>query len=243
MQSVDIESFETRLAGIESRIAAACERAGRDPAEVLLVGVSKTHPPETIDEALSAGLRTFGESRVQEAAAKIPLCAGNSEWHLIGHLQRNKVRPALELFDMLHGVDSIRLIEALASAVAESGHCPDLLLEVNVAGESSKFGFAPEEVPEALRIASELGGLAVRGLMAIPPFVEEPEAARPYFRKLAQVREQCQDMTGLWLPQLSMGMSNDFEVAVEEGATIVRVGTALFGPRQGWKPARNLEDV
>jgi len=230
---MELQPLEERLAEVRARMAAACGRVRRSPDEVRLVAVTKTFGPDTVDAAQRAGLGLFGENRVQEAAAKIAEC-GSAEWHLVGHLQRNKVRPALELFSMFHAVDSVRLLEAIAETAAETGHQPRLLLEVNVSGEGSKFGFAPEALPEALDAAAQLGGPSVVGLMTVPPFSPDPEASRPYFRRLRELRDRCQDESGLDLPELSMGMSGDFEVAIEEGATYVRVGTALFGRRQTW---------
>ena len=217
------------LAAVEDRIAAAAVRAGRDPAGVRLVAVTKTFGPEAVSEAIRAGARLLGENRVQEAAAKIPLCP-SAEWHLIGHLQGNKVRRALALFSTFHSVDTVKLLEEIAAASDESGLRPDLLLEVNVAGEASKFGFRPADVAGALGAASSLG-LSVTGLMTVPPFRPDPEAVRPAFRALRELRDRLQDETGCGLPELSMGMSHDFEVAIEEGATYVRVGTAIFGSR------------
>ena len=231
------------LAAVEDRIAAAAVRAGRDPAGVRLVSVTKTFGPEAVTEAIRAGASLLGENRVQEAAAKIPLCP-SAEWHLIGHLQGNKVRRALALFSTFHSVDTVKLLEEIAAASDESGRRPDLLLEVNVAGEASKFGFRPADVADALRAASSLG-LSVTGLMTVPPFRPEPEAVRPAFRALRELRDRLQDETGCGLPELSMGMSHDFEVAIEEGATFVRVGTAIFGSRASaratWRPAPSLD--
>ena len=217
------------LAAVQDRIVAACERAGRDPADVRLVAVSKTFGPDAVSEAIRAGAGLLGENRVQEAAAKIPLCP-SAEWHLIGHLQGNKVRRALGLFTMFHSVDTVKLLEEIGKASDETGCRPDLLLEVNVAGEASKFGFRPDDVADALRAASSLG-LSVTGLMTVPPFRPDAEAVRPCFRALRELRDRLQDETGCGLPELSMGMSHDFEVAIEEGATFVRVGTAIFGSR------------
>ncbi len=233
--------IELRLAQLRERVAAACTRAGRDPEEVRLVAVTKTFGPDTVAAAQRAGLSCFGENRVQEAAAKIAAC-GRAEWHLVGHLQRNKVGAALALFETIHSVDSIRLLEALAAGAAESGARPRLLLEVNVAGEASKFGFAPEAVPAALDAAARLGAPPVEGLMTVPPFAPDPEAARPHFRRLRELRDGCRDRTGFALPELSMGMSGDFEVAVEEGATMIRIGTFLFGRRIPWAQRRPADD-
>ncbi len=234
MESDVSVQFNERLAALQERMAAACGRAGRDPAEVRLLAVSKGFGPEAIEVAQNAGLNLFGESRVQEAAVKIEASSG-AEWHLVGHLQRNKARPALELFSMIHSVDSLRLLEALARVAAESGHRPDLLLEVNVSGESSKFGFEPEAVPAALEAAVELGAPPIVGLMTMAPFAKDPEAARPHFRRLRELRDGWQDALGWSLPELSMGMSGDFEVAIEEGATCIRLGTSLFGRRRDWQ--------
>jgi len=230
VQQVTESPFESRLDAIVRRMEAACVRARRDISEVTLIAVSKTFPPESVMEAQRAGLRIFGESRIQEALAKIDQC-GSAEWHFVGHLQGNKVRPALEHFAMIHSVDSVRLLERIAEDVAEYGHRPVLLLEVNVAGEASKFGFRPADVPDALRRAQELT-LPVGGLMTLPPFTPDPEGARHHFRMLRELRDRWQDETGIALPALSMGMSHDFEVAIEEGATHIRVGTAIFGDRK-----------
>ena len=226
-------SFEQRLDEITQRMEAACVRAGRDIVDVTLVAVSKTFPPEAVMEAQRAGVRIFGESRMQEALAKIDQC-GSAEWHFVGHLQSNKIRPALEFFSMIHSVDSFKLLDTLATAMEETGHRPKLLLEVNAAGEGSKFGFKLSDIPAALQRAQELG-LPVSGFMTLPPFTPDPEGARKYFRTLRELRDRCQDDTGLALPELSMGMSHDFEVAIEEGTTMIRVGTALFGERKAWK--------
>lgn len=217
------------LDAVHRRIAAACERAGRECADVRLVAVTKTFGPDAVTEAIRAGASLLGENRVQEAAAKIPLCPA-AEWHLIGHLQRNKVRHALPLFSTFHSIDTVPLLESVAEASEASGLRPDLLLEVNVAGEASKFGFRPDDVAGALHTATDLG-LRVIGLMTVPPFRPDPEAVRPVFRALRVLRDKLQDETGCGLPELSMGMSHDFEIAIEEGATFVRVGSAIFGAR------------
>ena len=214
------------LERIRARIAAACQRAGRDVGEVLLLGVTKTVPPETIDMAVSAGLTTFGENKIQEAKAKIPLVSGRAHWHFIGHLQSNKAREAVGLFDLIHSVDSLKLAGELDKWAAHTGKHQPILLEVNVAGEASKHGLRPEDVPGAMAQINRLVHLEVRGLMTIPPFTANPEQARPYFKQLQTLRDQ------LGLPELSMGMSHDFEVAIAEGATIVRVGAAIFGERK-----------
>ena len=225
------ESFEERLAGVEARIAAACARAGRAREEVRLLTVTKTQSPDAVAAAMAAGLTLFGENRVQEARAKIPLCAAAATWHLIGHLQSNKVKEAVRLFALLQAVDSLRLLEAVDRAADEAGRILPLYLEVNVSGERSKNGLAPEGVPEVLRAADRLTHVDIQGLMTIPPAARDVEEARPFFRRLRELRDGWRRGSGLALPELSMGMSHDFEVAVEEGATMVRVGSALFGPR------------
>lgn len=226
-----MDTMAERWERIQARMAQACARAGRDPAEVRLVAVSKTHPPEAVAEAARAGQRVFGENRVQEAAAKIPQCPGHLEWHLVGHLQANKVRPAVQLFRVIHSIDSEELLRRVDRISDEAGVRPEVYLEVNVAGEASKNGLAPEAVAPVLEAARGLARVEVRGLMTIPPVCEDPERARRYFRDLRVLRDRLASATGFALPELSMGMSHDFEIAIEEGATWVRVGTDLFGAR------------
>jgi pyridoxal phosphate enzyme (YggS family) len=212
---------------VRARITAACERAGRSPAGVTLVAVTKNFPPEAIREAHAAGVRHFGENRVQEAAAKLPSLADLSPpptWHMVGHLQTNKVKTAIGLFDIIQSVDSLHLAESISRRAPHSTRVP-VLLEVNVSGEASKQGLAPEALVEAVEAARGLPGIDVRGLMTVAPVVEDAETVRPVFRRLRELGET------LDLPDLSMGMTDDFEVAVEEGATIVRVGRAIFGER------------
>jgi pyridoxal phosphate enzyme (YggS family) len=216
---------------VRRRVEAACRRAGRDAAGVSIAAVAKTHGPEAVREGADCGLTAFAESRVQEAAQKIPLCPGNLEWHMVGHLQRNKVRAAVRLFRVIHSVDSWRLLEGVDRECAEAGCVMPVMIEVNVSGERSKFGAAPEEVPSWLERSGTLVHVSLIGLMTIPPFTPEPEQARPYFRRLRELRDQWRERTGIELRELSMGMSGDFETAVEEGATWIRLGTALFGPR------------
>jgi pyridoxal phosphate enzyme (YggS family) len=222
------------LSDVRQRIAAACSRAGRTPDDVEIVAVTKTFGPDVVEDALCAGLRLFGENRVQEAAAKIPSCPSVPAWHLIGHLQRNKVRPALELFSVIHAVDSARLLQQIDSVASEAGHQPQILLEVNVSGEASKFGLKPEDVPAAVEQALQARAVTLIGLMTMAPFCPDPQQARPVFARLRELRDRMVRDFGVGLPQLSMGMSNDFEAAVEEGATWVRLGSALFGHRQKW---------
>ena len=228
--------LSTRLAGIHERIAAACRRAGRSPDEVTIVAASKTVEPERLIEAHRAGIRIFGENRVQEAEPKVAALASAGldpapAWHLIGHLQTNKVRAALACFTLIESVDSLHLAEALAQ---RAQRLVPILLEVNVAGEASKFGFriaetgiptGAEDLREAFRRIRDLPRLEVRGLMTVAPLAPDPEAVRPVFRTLAALREE------LALPILSMGMTDDYPVAIEEGATHIRLGRAIFGAR------------
>lgn len=216
-------NLAANLAAVRERIRCACERAGRDPATVTLIGVSKRVPAERVIEALDADLRDLGENVVQEAAAKKPALERRGvRWHLVGHLQRNKARAAIDLFDIIHSVDSVPLAEALS---ARASRKLQVLLQVNVAREASKFGFEPEAVAGALGRIGGLPNLEPIGLMTVAPIAADPESLRPVFRQLRQMA------AANGLPGLSMGMSDDFEVAVEEGATFVRVGRAIFGER------------
>lgn len=231
------KSMQERLEDIENRIDAACRRCGRDRTSVNLLPVSKTHSPDKVGEAADCGLTVFGENRIQEARGKIPLCPGHLRWHLIGHLQTNKAKFVPPLFDMVHSVDSARVLESLEKACAACGRTLPITLEVNVAGEGSKFGMKPEEVQTAVSQANDMPHLEPVGLMTIPPFTEDPEKTRKHFAALRELRDQCEQRTGIPLPELSMGMSHDFEVAIEEGATWIRVGTGIFGKRGSpWKP-------
>lgn len=224
------------LAALRDRIAAACDRVGRDPVSVTLMAVSKNQPPEAVRAALEAGLTCFGENRVQEAKAKIPLCPGRARWQMIGHLQSNKCRDAVVLFEMIQSVDSLALAQELNKHCEKTAKTMPILLEVNVAGEASKFGYQPAGLLADFRALSQLRRLEIQGLMTIAPYAPTPERVRPVFRRLRELRAECEQLLGVPLPHLSMGMSGDFEVAIEEGATLVRIGTALFGPRQ-----RNVE--
>ncbi len=225
------DTVQERVERVQGAIAGACARAGRRVAEVGLVAVSKTHGPEAVQAAAAAGLTIFGESKVQEAAQKIPQCPGRIEWHMIGHLQTNKVRHAVTLFRMIHSVDSWKLLEAIDRACGEDGARMPVCLEVNVSGERSKFGIPPAEVPGVLEKSAGLGRVQVAGLMTMPPFDPETENARPFFARLRELRDQWRAETGFALEQLSMGMTQDFAVAIEEGATWVRIGSAIFGER------------
>jgi pyridoxal phosphate enzyme (YggS family) len=222
-----------RVDELRSRIEAAATRAGRDPRAVTLVGASKQQPPELVAAAFAAGVTVFGESRVQEALAKIPLSPPGIEWHFIGPLQTNKARAAVTTFAAIHSVDRLRLAEALDHEAASAGRAIPCFLEVNVAGEPTKHGFAPADLPRALERLAELRALEVVGLMAVPPAGDTPEQSRPWFRALAELRDRVarEPGFGLFRGLLSIGMSDDFEIAVEEGATHVRIGSALFGQR------------
>jgi hypothetical protein len=231
-------SIAGRLAAIHERMAEAARKSGRQPEDVTLVAVSKTHPPEAVREALDAGQAVFGESRVQEARAKIPLVPSRARWHFVGHLQKNKIRHALPLFELFHGVDSLEIARDIERIASEAGAFPRVLLEVNVAGEGSKFGFAPSLIAVQMEPLLALKRLTIEGLMCIPPPQPDAEGARRFFVALRELRDRLQQEFRLPLPQLSMGMSGDYGVAIEEGATLVRVGTAIFGERSGktWKP-------
>ncbi len=221
------ENFQT----LHRRIEAACARGGLDPASVRLLAVSKGMPPELVAAAAECGQVFFGESKVQEAKAKIPLCPGHCRWHMIGHLQSNKCRDAVQMFEMIESVDGVALAQELNKWAEKLSRRVPVLLEVNTAGEATKFGLQPEALVDACLAINELPRLEVHGLMTIAPWSPEPEKARPAFRHLRELRTACEQKLGAPLPHLSMGMSGDFEVAIEEGATIVRVGTALFGSR------------
>lgn len=234
-------SFSDRLEKVNSRIAEACSRAGRNISEIKLVAVAKGFGTEVIREAVDCGVRVIGESRVQEAAEKIPKCPSYLEWHMVGHLQRNKARQAVNLFKVIHSVDSVRLMDTLERICAETGTILQVCLEVNVAGDSHKMGFAPEMIDGVLEQAGRFLHLEIIGFMTIPPFSNDTEDARKHFRMLRELRDRCQDKFRLNLKELSMGMSNDFEVAIEEGATMVRIGTALFGERKRQQEIQNVE--
>jgi pyridoxal phosphate enzyme (YggS family) len=225
-------TFTENYAQIQSRIEAACARSGRPSSSVLLLPVSKGQPADAIREAAAAGLQIFGESKVQEAKIKISQCPSRLQWHMIGHLQSNKCRDAVLSFQMIQSVDSFSLAEELNKWAEKLGRHVPILLEVNVAGESSKFGYKPDALLAELIQLNKLSRLEIHGLMTIAPYSQEPEKVRPFFTQLARLRERCNEILGAPLPHLSMGMSGDFEVAIEEGATIVRIGTALFGQRK-----------
>ena len=225
-------NIEANLNRVRDEIAQAAKVSGRNVTDVELVAVTKTHPAEVVREAIGAGQLLFGESKVQEARAKIPLLPSHLRWHFIGHLQKNKIRHALPLFEMIHSVDSLDLAQAIDRIAQEDGSHPRILLEVNVAGEGSKFGFKATTLRAELESLLLLSRLSIEGLMCIPPLAEEAEASRKYFVELRELRDAIEKEFQVKLPQLSMGMTNDYSVAVEEGATLVRVGTAIFGERR-----------
>lgn len=224
--------FNEILDEVKAKISAACERSGRNADDVQIVAVTKTHGAEVVAEAWNAGLAVVGENKVQEAAWKKEASVSGPEWHLIGHLQSNKVRQALEIFDFIHSVDSVKLADRINFIADEIGARVRILLEVNVSGEKSKNGMTPEEVEPTIRhILEECPRITVEGLMTMAPFSENPEDARVYFRRLRELRDAAERNLNIGLKHLSMGMSGDYEVAVEEGATLVRLGTVLFGDR------------
>ena len=234
MSAVSAEEIAARRAEILGRIARAAERAGRDPDTVALLAVTKTHPVEVVRQAALAGLTRFGENRVAEGTAKIAALAAEwpgLEWRLIGPLQTNKAKPALQYFSVIESLDRERLAARLEGLLAAEGKRLPVLLEVNLGAEETKSGSPPEQAEALASSALASAHLDVRGLMAVPPFTEDPEGARPYFRRLREIRDRLADRFGKPFAELSMGMSHDFAVAVEEGSTQVRLGTALFGPR------------
>ncbi|BAT71533.1 alanine racemase domain protein [Thermosulfidibacter takaii ABI70S6] len=227
-------SIRENVIKVKERIMSACERSGRNPEEVLLIAVSKTHPPELIKEAFEAGITHFGENRVQEAKGKIPLLSNLPiTWHMIGYLQRNKVKDAVKLFSYIHSVDREPLVDELEKRLAKENRKMSVLIEVNVAGEESKHGVHPEDALPLLKYILECKRLEPIGLMTVAPYVENPEEVRWVFRQLRELKEKLNEAVQKEVLQhLSMGMSNDFEVAIEEGATMVRIGTAIFGERK-----------
>ncbi len=231
-----MSSIAENLERVREQIAQAAAKAGRSADDVELVAISKTHDAAKVREAIEAGQTLFGESRVQEARVKIPELPSNLRWHFVGHLQKNKIRHALPLFELTHSVDSLALAEDINRIAEEDGLHPRVLLEVNVAGEGSKFGFQPDKLRAEMESLLALPRLSILGLMTIPPIAEEAEASRKYFVQLRELRARLQTEFHVDLAQLSMGMTQDFAIAVEEGATLVRVGTAIFGERS--KPKR-----
>ena len=231
------------LEDVNATVAAACAKAGRRPEDVEIVAVTKTHGPEVVREAWEAGLGIVGENKVQEAAWKQPLSVSGPEWHLIGHLQKNKVRHALALFSTFHSVDSIALIDRIEMIAQETGARPNILLEVNMSGERSKDGMRPVDVPAAVARALACSNLSLEGFMTMAPFTPEDkiEETRPVFAGLRELRDAMEAEFGVSLPRLSMGMTNDYRIAVEEGATWIRLGTVLFGARPKVRPMRMVD--
>ena len=229
-------TIEQNLERVRQKIAEAAQKAHRSQGDVQLIAISKTHPAESVRAAHQAGQTVFGESRVQEARAKIPELPSILRWHFVGHLQKNKIRHALPLFELFHSVDSLALAEDINRIAEETGTHPRVLLEINVSGEGSKFGFSPEKLREAMEAMLALPRVTIEGLMTIPPLVPEAEMSRPYFAELRNLRDQLEQEFAMRLAELSMGMTNDFPIAIEEGATMVRVGTAIFGERPQPQP-------
>ena len=221
-----------RLEEVRAEIEQAATKSRRNVQEVELIAVSKAHDAEKIREAIAGGQLLFGESKVQEGRAKIPLLPSHLRWHFIGHLQKNKIRHTLPLFELIHSIDSVDLANQVERIGKEDGLFPRVLLQVNVAGEGSKFGFKPEALMENMEHLLELERLSIEGLMTIPPPTADAEKSRPHFARLRTLRSELEQRFHFKLPHLSMGMSDDFAVAVEEGATLVRIGTRIFGPRQ-----------
>jgi pyridoxal phosphate enzyme (YggS family) len=226
-----MEPIAENLERVRSQIAEAAEKGGRSLDDVELVAISKTHEAEKVRAALEAGQQLFGESRVQEARAKIPLLPSATRWHFVGRLQKNKIRHALPLFELFHSVDSIELAREMDRIAGEEGLHPRVLLEVNVAGEGSKIGFAPDSLRAGMEALLGFPRLTIEGLMTIPPLAPAAEDSRKFFISLRELRDRIEDEFNAHLPRLSMGMSGDFGVAIQEGATMVRVGTAIFGKR------------
>ncbi len=223
-----MSTIRERIEAILERIEKTAQSIGRNPSEIKLMGATKTVPPERIDEAIEAGLTLFGENRVQEAAKKIPLVKGKAEWHMIGHLQRNKVKKALELFEMIQSVDSIPLLQEIQKRAKKP---VKILIEVNTSMEPQKFGVSPDRLPEIVEKALELENIKVMGLMTLGPYPPSEERSRRAFALLRELKEKMESCFGITLPILSMGMTEDFEWAVMEGATLVRIGRAIFGER------------
>jgi PLP dependent protein len=226
-----MDDISTRLKVVREQISAAARGAGREPSEVGLVAVSKSQPAEKVRQAFDAGQLVFGESRAQELAAKVPLLPSSTRWHFIGHLQRNKIRKVLPLAELIHAVDSVELAQDIDRIAAELGLFPRVLLEINVSGERSKFGFSPDGARREAGDLLCLRRVQIEGFMTIAPLAARPEDARPFFAGLRSLRDEIAAENNVGLPILSMGMSDDFVTAIEEGATLVRVGTAIFGAR------------
>ncbi len=231
-------TIESRYQEIQGRIQCACAKSGRGIEEVLLIGVTKTHPPESVEQALRLGILHLGENKVQEASAKKGIVGEKGVWHFIGHLQSNKVKNAVQIFDQIDSVDSLVLAQEISKRCEMIGKRMPVLMEVNVSGEGSKFGVKPEQAAVLAEQINGLPHLELRGFMTMAPLMEDPMKSRPYFAQLRDLRDRIQQETGLHLPELSMGMSQDFEGAIEEGSTMIRLGTILFGTRP--KPTREF---
>lgn len=226
--------MKERIAQINNRIAAAAEQAGRSPDEIRLVAVSKTKPLASVQKALEAGLNLFGENYIQEAREKVGALSGSgAQWHFIGHLQSNKAKYAVKLFDLIHSVDSPKLARELNKQAAKIDKVQPVLVQVNISAEATKSGTSSEEAVDLVKAISDLPNLSLQGLMTMPPFFDDPDRARPYFRELRQLRDYIHQLAidGISMDELSMGMTGDFEAAIVEGATLVRIGTAIFGER------------
>lgn len=226
------ESIETRLASVFRRITAAARLSGREPGDITLVTVTKTQPVEAVREAIAAGAAIIGENYIQEARNKFEALTGQqASWHLIGHLQSNKAKYAVRIFDLIHSVDSIKLAGEIDKQAQKAGKIQDILIQVNISGESSKSGVAHEAAMTLIKDMAALPNIRLKGLMTMPPFFNAPDRARPFFADLRRLRDRAEQATGIALPHLSMGMTGDFEAAIREGATLIRVGTAIFGER------------
>jgi len=227
-------SIADNLKAVEGRIEQAASRVNRDPGQIKLIAVSKTIPSPLIKEGIGAGIKILGENRVQEAKEKIESLGRIVEWHMVGHLQRNKVKYVFELFDLVHSVDSLALAQEISREGMKRNQTMKILIQVNVAGDETKSGLAPEELISTLKQMTSLTNVSIQGLMTMPPFFPDPEQVRPFFGTLKRLAEEVtrEGLEGVSMGELSMGMSHDFEIAIEEGATMVRVGTAIFGPRE-----------
>jgi len=226
------ESYEL----IKSQIRSAADKSGRDPKEIELIAVSKTWPTETISELVECGHKTFGENKVQELEVKSPSLSSSLRWNFIGHLQKNKVRKVLPLAETIHSVDSLDIAKRINTIAHELGLFPKVYIQVNHARESTKFGFSPEELSQSFDSLLQLDRIEIEGLMIVPPFDQDPEKVRPEFAALRKLKNKVEQSSGLKLPGLSMGMSNDFHIAIEEGSTSVRIGSSIFGKRKVIKP-------
>ncbi|MGD9896198.1 MAG: YggS family pyridoxal phosphate-dependent enzyme [Candidatus Methylacidiphilaceae bacterium] len=224
--------LQKRLAAIQQLLAIAAHKSGREPAAIRLVAATKSQPPEVLAELFALGIRDVGENRVQEAAAKREILGSKGIWHFIGHLQKNKANAAAVLFDWVQSIDSLPLAQSLSRGATVAGRTISVLIQVNISGERSKFGVTAEGAEAVVREVNDLPGLELRGFFTIAPYSDDPQAARPVFAGLRTLRDRIQEKTGYSLPVLSMGMSHDFPIAIEEGSTMIRIGTALLGPRQ-----------